>query len=259
MIGITRLRRPEGQLNHPLTAEYVHAGKEVINEVLEERPDKEKVHPFLYGVVPQQKLVDRVNERGKLSASVGSLRDRWDRQGHYVHDLIDHIRLSRVGRSFPVRAADEIEESLKSDLKPSQLVREIGREVENGVFENEFFRLQLLTLAALGPPESRDPQEETTALHLFKEVDGGWRPNFEAFFGKYGLRLRRGVQMKHLIEMATAVTEGFALRELADPTEGAKRETRLEVHATALLALLASLTVPEAEDPIRVDEVIDAR
>lgn len=116
-----------------------------------------------------------------------------------------------------------------------------------------------MTLAALGPPESRDAQEESTALHLFKEVDGGWRPNFAAFLSKYGLRLRRGLKMEHLIEMATAITEGLALRELADPTTGAKRETRLEVHATALLALLASLTVPVGDDPIRVDEVIDAR
>jgi hypothetical protein len=100
MIGVTRLRRPKSQLDHPLTEEYVHAGKEVITEALEKRPDKEKVHPFLAGVVPQKKLVARVNKRGRQAASEGSLRDRWEKQGHYVHDLIDHIRLSRVVAAF---------------------------------------------------------------------------------------------------------------------------------------------------------------
>jgi hypothetical protein len=58
-----------------------------------------------------------------------------------------------------------------------------------------------------------------------------------------------------VVEILTAVCEGLALRELADPSGGAKRERRLRLQGTTALALLSACLDPG--DGLSLDELVD--
>ena len=257
--GVTRLERSDSQIGDPLTAEFVQAGREMIEEALQHDPQSNAPHPFL-AYLSQKKVVGRVNGNGRRSTTttVGALRDRWQPHSNYVRDLVDHIRKARVKESFPVRAAKDIRAALASDDKRSQLVRAIGRKLLVNVFDNDYFRLRLATLAALGAPKYRDLAEEESAVAFYREVDAAWEPLFQAYFDKYGLELRAGIHLNELVQMATAFGEGLALRELADPTGGKEREDRIRLYGNGLLALVLALTQPVGKRSMSIDRQVDA-
>ena len=256
--GVTRLKRQKTQVEDPLTAEFVKAGRELIEDALQHDPASPKSHPFLR-LLSQERVVAKVNEKRSKKTTGSALRDRWEPHSNYIRDLVDHIRKGRVKESFPVRAAEDISKALDSDAKPSQLVRAIARMLLISVFDNEYFRLRLVTLAALGAPKYRDSAEEESAVAFYREIDALWEPLFNQYFEKYGLKLRVGVDMNELVQMGTAFGEGLALRELADPTSGPEREDRINLHASGLLAFVYALTEPLDAKSISIDKAVDER
>lgn len=256
MEGISRLRRPATQLKQPLTREFVEAGLELIEEALQHDPETEGSHPFL-SWISQGKVVAKLDGRAGVEATEGALRDRWEYQSHYVRDLVDHIRMRRSQLSFPVRAAKEIKKALESSSTPSQVVRSISQQLLTSVFDNEYFRLRLVALAALGAPQYREPAEEKSAIALYRDVDKRWEPFFEEYFEKYDLKLRAGIKANDLVQMATAFGEGIALRELAEPTAGAERNDRIRLHANGLLAFVFALTEPKGSKSMSINKAVD--
>lgn len=257
--GVTRLRKQDEQIDDPLTEEFVKAGRELIEDALEHDPASQKSHPFL-GFVSQRHVVDQVNgKRSGERISPMVLRGRWDPHSNYVRDLVDHIRKERVNESFPVRAEPEISAALESDATPSQLVRAIGQMLLVQVFDNQYFRLRMVTLAALGAPKYRDSAEEESAAAFYGEIDKLWEPLFERFFAKYDLELRVGVHMDDLVQMGTAFGEGLALRELADPTVSGspERKKRIKLHGDGLLGFVLAMTQPRDRKSISIDKSVD--
>jgi hypothetical protein len=260
--GVTRLNRQETQGDDPLTREYVNAGLVLVEEALDHGPAAGvDGHPFL-SWISQRKVVDAVNKHGQTPtpATVASLRDRWQPHGNYLWDLIDHIRARRPSRSFPERARDLIKAYLASRSSPAAVVREFGRGLQEGVFDNEFLRIQLLGLAVVGSSKSASVRTIGSVSDIYTEIDQRWMGIIDQFLHKYDLEYRVGVSQANVIQLGMALTEGFALRELADPTDGPRREERLRLHSTGLLSLLFSLTVPEEEvdGNVSIDKAVNA-
>lgn len=258
--GVSRLRRQKTQVRSTLTAEFVKAGRELIEKALQYDPKSPEIHPFLR-FLSQERVVAQVNDgrRGKKTTAP-ALRDRWEPHSNYIRDLVDHIRHERVNESFPKRAEPEISAALSGDATPSQLVRGIGRMLLIQVFDNQYFRLRLVTLAALGAPKYRDSAEEESAVAFYEEIDKLWEPLFDRYFEKYGLKLRFDVSMNDLVQMATAFGEGLALRELADPTKpgSPEREKRIKLHGDGLLGFVLGMIEPDGARSVSIDKAIDA-
>lgn len=246
MDGLSRLNRPATQQNDPLTEDYVNAGLSLVEEALNHDPDhNHEGHPFLTWI-SQRRVVETANQRSSpmRSATVASLRDRWQPHGNYLWDLIDHIRARRPSRSFPERARETIRMLLLSRRSAPVIVRELGRDVQEGMFDNELFRIQLLGLAVVGGVNFQASSAMPKVSGIYDEIDERWMGIIDRFLEKFDLQYRVGVKQSDLIQLGTALTEGFALRELADPTSGHRREERLRLHSTGLLSILYSLTLP---------------
>jgi hypothetical protein len=237
-----------------LTREYLEAGVRLIADALDHDPEQ-GVHPFL-SWLSQRAVVESVNARGNLRGGLGTLRDRWQPHANYLQDLVSWIRYQRPERSFPAREAERIEAAFESHATVSQIIRGLSREVQRGVIQNPLFRLQLLALSVLGSPKYRASTEyRRGAPEIYEEIDKRWLPLVHNFLLAQEAELRRGLDELDLVEMLTAVGEGIALRELADPSSGAKRESRLRLQGTAALALI--LACLDRGDGLTLDEAVD--
>jgi hypothetical protein len=237
-----------------LTYEYLEAGVDLIAQALDHDP-REGVHPFL-GWLSQRAVIDATAARGVLRGGVGTLRDRWEPHSRYLADLIEWIRYKRPDRSFTVREADFVSSALGSHATASQLIRGLSRAVQQGVFVNPLFRLQVLFVSVLGSPKYRASEEHKAgAPNIYVEVDKRWLEILGVFLDTNHLELRPGLHETDVIEILTAVGEGLALRELADPTAGARRERRLRLQGTVALALLAACV--DRGDGLTLDALVD--
>ena len=238
-----------------LTCEYLEAGVDLIASALDHDPET-GVHPFLQWL-SQRRVVEAVNVRGNLRAADGTLRDRWQPHARYLGDLVTWIRLRRPARSFPVRERDRVSAAFATNATVSQLVRGLCREVQTGIVTNPLFRLQLLAVSVLGSPRYRESEEYGQAApELYEELDKRWLPVLHAFLDRNEVELRPGVEPRDLVELVTAVGEGIALRELADPTEGSRRARRMSLQGTAALALIAAFV--DRGDGMNLDEYLDS-
>jgi hypothetical protein len=260
LVGLRRLRRPDTQRQDPLTREYIAAGLDLIQEALNYDPtESSDGHPFL-AWISQRRVVEVANTGGRIGgrATLASLRDRWEPHGNYLWDLVDHVRARRPSRSLPVRARDLIQGLLMANESAPAVVRRVGRKLMEGVFENPFFRLQLLALAVVGSAKFRGSPEAGEIAGFYDEIDERWDAIVQGFLAKYSLEPRVGVKERDLIQLGAALADGIALRELADPTRAAEREERLRLHSTGLLALLLSLTVPSGSPSVSIDKAVTA-
>jgi hypothetical protein len=226
-----------------LTYEYLEAGVALIEAALNHDPH-DGVHPFL-GWVSQRAVAEATSARGYLKGATGTLRDRWQPHSRYISDLILWIRTKRPEESFPTREASLIDAALQSHATVSQLIRGLSRAVQEGIIVNPRFRLQMLALAVLGSPNHRESEDDRVgAPEIYAEVDEQWLPIVHGYLREKRLELRPGIKETDLVEILTAVGEGLGLRELADPTSGARRESRLRLQGTTALALLVACIDP---------------
>jgi hypothetical protein len=241
-------------VHNDLTREYLDAGVELITDALDHDP-AEGTHPFL-GWLSQRTLVDAVTARGYLRGALGSLRDHWEPYSNYVTDLLVWSRYVRTRRSrFPVREVRRIRAAFESNATISHLIRGLSREVQRGILTDELFRLQLVLLSVAGSPKYRESGALGDTAEIYAEIDRRWLPLVHRFLTSRRLSLRPGVDEVDLVEIVTAVGEGLALRELADPTSGARRERRLRHQGTVILALLFACIDPGDSAPL--DEALD--
>lgn len=253
LIGISRSSLATGKAAD-LTREYLEAGVDLIIEALDHDPEA-GVHPFL-GWLSQQKVADAVTKRGYLGGALGTLRDRWQPHANYLMDLVLWIRFRRPDKSFPIREQQTISAAFESKATISQFVRGLSRQVQKGIIENPLFRLQLVALSVVGSQKYRQSEKYGKGTpELYEEVDKHWLPLVHAFLSGNHFELRPGIQEDDLIEILTAVGEGLALRELADPTSGRKRSRRLRLQGTAALALI--LACLDQGDGLSLDEAVD--
>ena len=239
-----------------LTREYLEAGVDLIAAALDHDPEQ-GVHPFL-GWLSQRAVVEAVTARGYLGGALGTLRDRWQPHANYLGDLVLWIRHRRPDRSFPTREAGRITAAFEGHASVSQIIRGLSREVQKGIVANPLFRLQLLALSVLGSPNYRASDNyERGAPEIYEEIDKRWLPLVHTFLSNREVELRRGIEASDLVEILTAVGEGLALRELADPSTGAKRDRRLSLQGTAALSLIVACLDPG--DGLSLDEAVDRR
>jgi hypothetical protein len=219
-----------------LTYEYLEAGVGLIEEALNHDPAN-GTHPFL-GWLTQRSVVQATTARGNLAGGLGALRDRWEPHARYISDLMRWIQNKRPERSFPKRQERLIKDALKSHATISQMIRGLSRAAQASILVNHRFRLKLLALSVLGSPKYQSSDEYKT--DLYTGIDEQWLPIVHRYLQERGLELRPGIHEPDLVEILTAIGEGLALRELADPSTGARRERRLRLLGTAALALLVA-------------------
>jgi hypothetical protein len=237
-----------------LTHEYLEAGVHLIEKALDHDP-RDGIHPFL-GWLSQKAVIKATTGRGYLGGAEGTLRDRWQPHARYVSDLVLWIRNKRPDQSFPNRKAGLIQDALRSHATVSQLIRGLSHAAQDGILTNSRFRLQLLALSVLGSPRYRASKEyNDIAPSIYRDMDQQWLQIVHGYLKERGLELRPGIQESDLVEILIAVGEGLALRELADPTVGARHESRLRLQGTTALALFAACL--DHQDGHTLDELVD--
>lgn len=229
-----------------LTREYLETGVELIADNL--RAPAEGVSPFL-AWLSQRELVSAVTARGSLAGAVGTLRDRWPSHASYIADLLTWIMHERSRRE-PPRLVTPVS---TDPPRPSAVVRHISRQVQQSVFRNPLFRLQLVALAVTAARRGGSPTGGDA--DMYEEIDARWRPLITAFLTERGVSLRRGITEREIVEILTAVGEGLALRELERETTGASHERRLALQGITALALLAACV--DIGDGLTLDEAVD--
>jgi hypothetical protein len=105
------------------------------------------------------------------------------------------------------------------------------------------FRLQLIMAATA---ERNDGIHEAIAKNYAGALEP-WKKIYESTFAVRGLRLRKGVTLDQLANMLAAVTEGFAVRHLGDPSAGVLGETEEgNLLGMAVLGIVNSYLEPAA-------------
>lgn len=233
-----------------LTYEYLEAGARLITASLGGPDTKPGDHQFLRWM-SRTALFDKLQD-SDLNVGEASFRYRWKYHADYVRDLIAYIRWRRNKSVLPLRSPASIEDAL-SDSSPSTAIDAVARMNLEGLFANIYFPLQLVALAVAGASSD----DANVVDDFYDEASEQWRKVFEAFLDRYGFTLRDEVVLDDLVELLVAIGEGLALRELAEPAEGKRRERRLRLQALTAMALLTvavddgdSRTIAERTDDL---------
>ncbi len=102
------------------------------------------------------------------------------------------------------------------------------------LFANVYFPLQLVALAVTGASSG----DADVVGDFYSEASEHWRQVFDAFLDRHGFTLRDEVALDDLVEVLIAIGEGLALREIAEPAKGKRKERRLRLQAVVAMALL---------------------
>lgn len=230
-----------------LTYEYLEAGARLlVSELNAPLADSDK-HEFL-SWLSRASVISEVS-KSHLNGGDGSFRYRWPTQPEYLRDLIAYVRWRRTESVLPLREPDRIQDALASPA-PSEAIQSVTRMNLEGLFDNAHFPLQLVALAIVGST----PDAEATP-DFYVEAAQSWSAIIEAFFERYELSLGEEIELEDLVEILIAVGDGLALRELADPSTGARRAKRLTMQGIAAMALLLSFIADD--DPGSIAERTD--
>lgn len=250
------LDRGDTDATRGLTIAYLDAGVEIIRRGLDHNLNSHESHPVLRAV-SRPAVIREVNAAiaatrsptDKREAGDGTFRDRWRLHRDYIGDLLVWIRRKNQRSDFPDLVAAQISAALDSASPPSKVLYNMGRANLESLFARTDFRLQLFLVAIGSSPENRSAMPD-----LYSHVDDRWLPFIQSALARYRLTLRPGVTEQDLLDILTAIGEGLALRELADPTSGADRARRASLQSTAALALLLACV---SEDQKTLEEASD--
>jgi hypothetical protein len=240
----------------PLTTAYLDAGARLVTHALDHDVASTDRHPLL-AWLSQPALITEVQRQiddGTLppdlhAPSQGSFRDRWEFHHLYIRDFVTWIRLKSQRTTFPAEVADEIRDAFDSTDRASDLIRRIGRANLESLLESPHFRTQLVLTAISGSHQNR-----AAVPDFYSHVEERWLPILRKVLGRYELELRTGVEERDVLDILTAIGEGLALRELAEPSSGDVRGRRSTLQSTAALALLLACT---ADVDISLDQAVD--
>ena len=223
----------------------------MVVQALEQEFGTGRPHPLFRWLTNDQLFAAMRQQRPDVESwgSEGSFRARWEPHEAFIRDLVRWLRVRQMRPTYPRRSPGRIREAFESSESASKLIRRIGRANLDYLFGTPLFRLQVFS-AIVSPPEP--PVESNTGFYL--EVEKRWLPIIARIFKTYEFRLRPGVTQRDLLTILTAVGEGLALREMADPTTGRRRQERVKLQATTALALLIACTSDTAES---LDDAVD--
>ena len=258
---ITRRSR---QANDPVTAAYLAAAVRLIQRhlgpgatrTLDDAEDPDSVKRPLLSFLSQRAVAAEVGNLPPPFHRVGSpstLRQRWEPQSNFIADV---LRFGLRPWHYPASHQDEVADAKDEVISGLDPVRGLNRLCYwnlTGMLETPMFRLGLIAAAeAEGDPVIGEA--------LSGRYSPLWKDFYEDFLRARGLALRPGVTLDDCADLLAAVTDGLALRVLADPgapvIDRARRRCLL---ATAALALIAGcLERADHSDGLSLEEAVRA-
>ncbi|WP_242902283.1 hypothetical protein [Actinomadura terrae] len=253
--------------NDPVTAAYLAAGVRLIENhlgpgavrTLADPEDDSSLQRPLLAFLSQRTVAAEVGRNPAPFPRVGSvstLRSTWANHSDYIADLLRFgLWAYHPSHCDAADAIDIIEDIQDGPLLVDALHR-FGYWNLLTLVDRPRFRLELFATAAA----EGDPVIQKAMAENYREVLEPWKEICADLLEARGLRLRRGVSIGDLVDLITAVMEGVALRNLADPGAGViDRDGERSLAGTGLLALFRGC-VERADDAdgLTLDEAVHA-
>jgi hypothetical protein len=233
--------------NHPLTREYLDAGLRLIAEQF--RPEERRTGDHQDGLAKQsaffdwlsaQKVIDEVEQGGRMRGNHGTFEDRWPYKDYYIQDLLSYCLWARHWAREAAVAEESASPLVTSEDFP-QAVHDATYWSYRAQVANTSTRVWLIATAV----SDRYPAIKQALAEVHDEAIATWLPVYQAVVTGRRLRLRPGVTLEDLIEIISALVTGITLRAGAEPAPGlVDHERRRSLLGTAALAVLASCIDP---------------
>ncbi len=232
---LSGLSRPETLRANDATIAALQAGYEQLTAFA--KPSPPSTLKPLRGLLSRKAIADAARTPDGLRVSETMLRDRWDPHENYVSDLMDWVAYLHHSTWISQNAA--IVARLESEADTiGTFIDEVAFSFQERFFaELPMFRVELLCYSLM-----HEASIDDRLGHIYRDTTERWLPIFEQAIDRFGGTLRPGVDLSTLIEICTAVGDGLAVRELAEPTSGERRIERTRLLATATRAILAAAT-----------------
>jgi len=259
------LGEQEELANDPVTASYLAAGMRLIERNL--GPGGARTPVDLEGDIPVQRpLLSFLSERAVVAevannaypfsraGNVATLRSIWRSQSDFIADL---LRFGLWAAHYPAAHQHEVTAAAEQAIIGVDFVAAIHTIcywdllVYLGM---PMFRLQLVAAAS-----SEDDEAIQRAIsERYSETIGLWKELYASFLDVRGLRLREGITLDECADLLTAVAEGLALRQLADPNaKFFDHERRSSLLGKATLAVIKGcLESAEASDGLTLEQAV---
>jgi hypothetical protein len=258
---ITRRSR---QANDPVTAAYLAAAVRLIRRHLgpgatrtpADAGDPDSIERPLLSFLSQRAVAAEVGHLPPPFHRVGSpstLRQRWEPQSDFIADV---LRFGLWSCHYPASHQDEVADAKDEVISGPDPLRGVYRLCYwnlTRLVDTPMFRLGLIAAAeAEGDPVIGEA--------ISGRYTPSWKDFYEDFLRTRGLRLRPGVTLDDCADLLAAVSDGLALRALADPgTRVIDRARRRCLLGTAALALIAGcLERADHSDGLSLEEAVRA-
>jgi hypothetical protein len=267
--GIKRrgLKSRTRQANDPVTAAYLCAAARLIQRHLgpgasrspADANDPNSVERPLLSFLSQRAVAAEMAHNPYPFHRVGrtsTLRDRWRRQSDFIADV---LRFGLWAWHYPAPHQDEAADAEDEVIGGPDPVRGLHRLCYwdlTRLIDSPMFRLGLVAAAeAEGDPVIREAvsgrHQENTPL---------WKQFFANVLQGRGLRIRPGITLDDCVDLMAAVSDGLALRALADPAARIIDHPRRRcLLGTAALVLIAGCLEPVSQsDGLSLEKTVRA-
>lgn len=210
--------------NSPVTAAYLAAGMALVERRLcpvTERTSAvsgcKKSISRLLSFVSQREVVKEVannDARFPRKGSVPTLRCTWKYHSDFIADL---LRFGLSAIHYPAARLSKMKELTDGAISGEEFVSSIHKICYldlDSYLKIPMFRLQLVATAS---GEGDEVIQEAIA-ERYAETTGQWKIIYGRFLQARGLRARPGISLDVCADLLSAVAEGLALRQMADPT-----------------------------------------
>lgn len=227
VLGSLNRRTPFGrrrQANDPVTAAYLCAAVRLIQRHLGPGADRTAADPEdadsisrpLFGFLSQRAVAAEVGRNPvpfHRLGRVSTMRERWTHQSHFVADV---LRFGLWWSHFPSAHQDEVADVTDEAIRGPDPVRGIHRVSYwnmTRLLGTPMFRLSLIAAAqAEGDAVIGDAIAEQ-----HRQNSSMWKQVYDEFLRSHGLRVRPGITLDDCVSLLSAVSDGLAMRALADP------------------------------------------
>ena len=263
---VTHLSRvtPQGRrkaAQDPATRMYLQAGLRLLEQQVtgpQEEPSadddlRSQPHPFLAWLSRNRVAAETLNEPEDSGlprkGTQAGLRDRWEPHSDFIGDVLA-VALTADNWGKAVTDNDHLWAALEQQADFLRVVSEVSYLTLAAHERSAGFRVQLLAAAMAG----RDEAVRASLEGLYGSIIEQRAAICAAAVESRGLRLRPGFSFAQMGELLSALTEGLALRLVADGEapviDHARRESLLGLGTFALMAA----TVDFTGDGLSVDD-----
>lgn len=255
---VTHLSRvtPEGRrkaAQDPATRMYLQAGLRLLEQQVTAPPQepsgdddlRSQPHPFLAWLsrnrVAAESLLEPEDSGLPRKGTQAGLRDRWEPHSDFIADVLA-VALTADTWGKAITDNDHLWTALEEKPDFVGVLSEVSYLTLAAYEQSAGFRVQLLAAAMAG----RDEAVRTSLRDMYGSIVEQRAAVCAAVLESRGLRLRPGFTFAQMGEVLSALTEGLALRMIADGKapviDHGERESLLGLGTLALMAAMVDVT-----------------